>query len=270
MPAPEAHNPIPLSQAQAGQELVVERITEEAEADRQLLRFLWESGSVRAARLVVSEVAPYAGTITVLLDGRSVTMGLVARTRSGSTTRWCRPTARRPPEPAAPPSPAPEHGGPGALRAAERLHGLRARAGSSSATAPAERVAIPVTCYLVRTARRAHPLRHRLLPARGAGAGAPGSACPLHRRGPARSPAGRARVSSPTTWTWWCCRHLHYDHAGGAAIFHDSELVVQKDEYAYAQYPAAFFAAFYYRKNFDLPGYRWRLPRRRHRARSRG
>ena len=34
---------------------------------------------------------------------------------------------------------------------------------------------------------------------------------------------------------------------------------MQKDEYAYAQYPAAFFAPFYYRKNFDLPGYRWRL-----------
>jgi N-acyl homoserine lactone hydrolase len=53
--------------------------------------------------------------------------------------------------------------------------------------------------------------------------------------------------------------HLHYDHAGGAALFPQSELVVQQDEYAYAHYPAAFFAPFYYRKNFDLPGYRWRL-----------
>jgi glyoxylase-like metal-dependent hydrolase (beta-lactamase superfamily II) len=53
--------------------------------------------------------------------------------------------------------------------------------------------------------------------------------------------------------------HLHYDHAGGAQLFPKSELVVQKDEYAYAHYPAAFFAPFYYRKNFDLPGYRWRL-----------
>ena len=53
--------------------------------------------------------------------------------------------------------------------------------------------------------------------------------------------------------------HLHFDHAGGAALFTSSELVVQQDEYAYAQYPAAFFASFYYRKNFDLPGYRWRL-----------
>jgi N-acyl homoserine lactone hydrolase len=53
--------------------------------------------------------------------------------------------------------------------------------------------------------------------------------------------------------------HLHYDHAGGAEFFRNSELVVQKDEYSYAHYPASFFAPFYYRKNFELPGYRWRL-----------
>src|SRR4029453_12193973 len=70
MPAPEAHNPIPLSQAHAGQDLTVERITEEAEADRQLLHFLWESGIRPGARLTIKEVAPYAGTISVLLEGR--------------------------------------------------------------------------------------------------------------------------------------------------------------------------------------------------------
>ena len=53
--------------------------------------------------------------------------------------------------------------------------------------------------------------------------------------------------------------HLHYDHAGGAALFSESELVVQKDEYSYAHYPAPFFASFYYRKNFDLPASKWRL-----------
>jgi N-acyl homoserine lactone hydrolase len=53
--------------------------------------------------------------------------------------------------------------------------------------------------------------------------------------------------------------HLHFDHAGGAALFPKSELLVQQDEYAYAHHPAGFFASFYYRKNFDLPGYRWRL-----------
>ena len=53
--------------------------------------------------------------------------------------------------------------------------------------------------------------------------------------------------------------HLHFDHAGGAALFPESELIAQQDEYAYAHHPAGFFASFYYRKNFDLPGYRWRL-----------
>ncbi|MBI4611474.1 MAG: N-acyl homoserine lactonase family protein [Candidatus Rokubacteria bacterium] len=53
--------------------------------------------------------------------------------------------------------------------------------------------------------------------------------------------------------------HLHFDHAGGASLFPKSELVVQQDEYAYGHYPASFYAYLYYRKNFDLPGYRWRL-----------
>jgi len=78
MPQPEAHNPIPLSQATKGQALVVERITEEAEADRQLLHFLWESGVRPGAKLTVTEVAPYAGTISVLLNEKTVTMGFAA------------------------------------------------------------------------------------------------------------------------------------------------------------------------------------------------
>lgn len=78
MPAPEAHRPIPLNQAPAGHPFVVERITEEAEADRQLLRFLWESGVRPGSRVVVSEIAPYAGTVSIVLDGRTVTMGLSA------------------------------------------------------------------------------------------------------------------------------------------------------------------------------------------------
>src|SRR5438552_2715866 len=53
--------------------------------------------------------------------------------------------------------------------------------------------------------------------------------------------------------------HLHYDHAGGAQLFPKSELVVQRDEYAYAHYPAPFLEGFYLRQIFDLPGYRWRL-----------
>ena len=53
--------------------------------------------------------------------------------------------------------------------------------------------------------------------------------------------------------------HLHYDHAGGAQLFQESQLIVQQDEYSFANYPAAFFAPLYYKRNFDLPGYKWRL-----------
>ena len=34
---------------------------------------------------------------------------------------------------------------------------------------------------------------------------------------------------------------------------------MQQDEYSYAHYPAGFLATYYYKKNFDLPGQRWRL-----------
>jgi DtxR family Mn-dependent transcriptional regulator len=78
MPALEARHPIPLSQTQSGQTLAVDRITEEAEADRQLLHFLWDNGVRPGVRLTVGEVAPYAGTISVTIDGRSITLGLAA------------------------------------------------------------------------------------------------------------------------------------------------------------------------------------------------
>ena len=53
--------------------------------------------------------------------------------------------------------------------------------------------------------------------------------------------------------------HLHYDHAGGAFLFPASEIAVQQDEYSYAHYPSGFLATYYYKKNFDLPEQRWRL-----------
>ena len=53
--------------------------------------------------------------------------------------------------------------------------------------------------------------------------------------------------------------HLHYDHAGGAFLFPGSEIAVQQDEYSYAHYPSGFLSTYYYKKNFDLPDQRWRL-----------
>ena len=70
----------------------------------------------------------------------------------------------------------------------------------------------------------------------------------------ASTPSGSGR----TTWTSSSSRTCTTT-TPGAELFAKSELLVQRDEYAAAQYPSPFFASFYYRKNFDLPGYRWRL-----------
>ncbi len=122
----------------------------------------------------------------------------------------------------------------------------------------AERVAIPVTCYLIRAGDATILFDTGVSPRAVAG---------LVRRDPlARFDDADLLVHrldslglEPNDVDVVVLSHLHFDHAGGADIFRSSELVVQKDEYAYAQYPAQFFADFYYKKNFDLPGYRWRL-----------
>jgi N-acyl homoserine lactone hydrolase len=122
----------------------------------------------------------------------------------------------------------------------------------------AERVQIPVTCWLVRTGDATILFDTGLSPR-----AVPG----LLRNDPLARFTDEDllvhRLDSiglePKDVDLVVLSHLHYDHAGGAALFSESELVVQKDEYSYAHYPAAFFAGYYYRRNFDLPGYRWRL-----------
>ena len=109
-----------------------------------------------------------------------------------------------------------------------------------------ERVAIPVTCYLVRTDDAVILFDTGISPR-----AVPG----LLRQDPLARFADDDllvhRLESiglePKDVDLVVISHLHFDHAGGAAIFDTSELVVQKDEFAYAQYPAAFFASFYYR-----------------------
>jgi DtxR family Mn-dependent transcriptional regulator len=70
--------PFPLDRAPEGATVTVERITEEAEADRKLLEHLWRSGVRPDTRLTVQEIAPWAGTITTVTDGRTVVLGLAA------------------------------------------------------------------------------------------------------------------------------------------------------------------------------------------------
>ena len=64
-PRPGTH-PFPLDQAPEGATVTVERITEEAEADRKLLEHLWRNGVRPDTRLTVQEIAPWAGTITTV------------------------------------------------------------------------------------------------------------------------------------------------------------------------------------------------------------
>src|SRR5262250_1336835 len=67
--------PFPLAHAREGAAVVVERITEEAEADKNLLEHLWRHNVRPGRRLKITEVAPWAGTITAAGDGQSITLG---------------------------------------------------------------------------------------------------------------------------------------------------------------------------------------------------
>jgi DtxR family transcriptional regulator, Mn-dependent transcriptional regulator len=70
--------PFPLAQAAEGMTVVVERITEEAEADKNLLEHLWRNDVRPGRRLRITEVAPWAGTITAAGDGQTIALGLPA------------------------------------------------------------------------------------------------------------------------------------------------------------------------------------------------
>jgi DtxR family Mn-dependent transcriptional regulator len=61
-----------LADIQEGQQAVIDRVFEE---DEQLLQFFDEEGIRPGQQVFVESVAPYRGTITVLIGGRSVVMG---------------------------------------------------------------------------------------------------------------------------------------------------------------------------------------------------
>jgi N-acyl homoserine lactone hydrolase len=122
----------------------------------------------------------------------------------------------------------------------------------------AERVQIPVACYLIKTGDTAILFDTGVSPR-----AVPGliRSDPLARFGEEDRLVQRLKGLglAPGDVDVVVLSHLHYDHAGAVDLVDRAELVVQKDEYAYAHYPDAFFASFYYRKNFDFPDRRWRL-----------
>jgi DtxR family transcriptional regulator, Mn-dependent transcriptional regulator len=77
-PALPPHEHVSLAEAKVGQTLAIDRITEEGEADRQLLKFLWDNRVRPGMGVTVTEVAPYAGTLSFRIGGHPVTIGLVA------------------------------------------------------------------------------------------------------------------------------------------------------------------------------------------------
>jgi Fe2+ transport system protein FeoA len=78
MAKPRPVEPFPLAQAREGATVIVERITEEAEADKNLLEHLWRNDVRPGRRLQIVEVAPWAGTITASGEGRTIALGLPA------------------------------------------------------------------------------------------------------------------------------------------------------------------------------------------------
>jgi DtxR family Mn-dependent transcriptional regulator len=77
-PSPHA---FPLSEVRQGQQVVVERIVEEAEDDLELMNFYERSGLVPRTPLDIVEVSTAAGLITVGRDGERIPLGLAAASK---------------------------------------------------------------------------------------------------------------------------------------------------------------------------------------------
>jgi DtxR family Mn-dependent transcriptional regulator len=77
-PSPHA---FALSEVHEGQQVVVERIVEEAEDDLDLMNFYERSGLVPRTPLDVVEVSTAAGLITVVRDGERIPLGMAAASK---------------------------------------------------------------------------------------------------------------------------------------------------------------------------------------------
>ena len=74
--ASESQNTVPLSEVPAGTEVIVDRISEDAETDSNLMRYLQISGILPGARLRVESVAPWGETINLHNGERAIPLGL--------------------------------------------------------------------------------------------------------------------------------------------------------------------------------------------------
>lgn len=53
--------------------------------------------------------------------------------------------------------------------------------------------------------------------------------------------------------------HLHWDHSGLLKYFPKAQIIIQREEYSFAQTAPAFAEAFYRRRNYDSPDLNWRI-----------
>ena len=69
---------IPLIEIAAGEQAIIRRLHEFAEDNQDLLKFLYENGIVTGAKITVTEVLPFNQTMTLMVGGRTVTLGFTA------------------------------------------------------------------------------------------------------------------------------------------------------------------------------------------------
>lgn len=68
----------PLATAVTGEEWEIDGINEPAEEDHDLMTFYQRNGFIPGARLKIVDVAAYNNTMTVIVGGREVTLGMIA------------------------------------------------------------------------------------------------------------------------------------------------------------------------------------------------
>ena len=78
LPGCEDHvkNWVALSDCSIGEIMIIRRIHELAEDDDALLKFLYENGVLPGSKVVVKEILPFNHTASILVEGRTVALGL--------------------------------------------------------------------------------------------------------------------------------------------------------------------------------------------------
>jgi DtxR family Mn-dependent transcriptional regulator len=69
---------VPLTEITAGETVIIRRVHELGEQNGELMAFLETNGIMPGSRAQVSEVLPFNQTITLKLDGRSLTLGFAS------------------------------------------------------------------------------------------------------------------------------------------------------------------------------------------------